>query len=406
MNLFDIRKHLVDTTTRFDLVVNRTTYEDKGANFAIHQGHRKIQRMLDIDPLSSVFMKDIVSGTFFVQLEDFRSINKDGVLLTKLDSRIVLEKRSIQEIRHDYGKPFNLMTPGDPTQYAIATSRLSPEFRALRLPGSSLLGPIVESNIQVGFGTSQWTVTGFTLSGDAIIGRGAGFQDIALLEADKLAPERTYEVRFTVTSYTVGTLRAYVGATQHGTTVTSSGAFTFNIKSTTGVGVLQGTGNPKTQFSSDGKDLRFEGDGFDGTITSVLVQELFTDYTLDFTHDFDSVFLGTNASTTIKYGNTGIIIMLPPDETYTLTVDGKFWLPRLDADTDTDWLTEQHEGLVELGARWWLEIDRRNQQGADQFLEQMIMYVRELNRDQIEHDIAEFEEFIDERAFPVRTIKT
>ncbi len=82
--------------------------------------------------------------------------------------------------------------------------------------------------------------------------------------------------------------------------------------------------------------------------------------------------------------NMSLSILPPADTTYTMEVLGHFWSDALEDNTDENWWTVNHPGLVVLAALYALETSMRNTAGANDWLTAIERRIRA-----IEHDMAE-----------------
>jgi len=80
-------------------------------------------------------------------------------------------------------------------------------------------------------------------------------------------------------------------------------------------------------------------------------------YTAEFTYDTTGLVFGDH------YSDTNIIVMPPPDQTTTITVEGLFEAQPLAANVDENFWTERESGLVVQATSLHLEDDLRNSQG-------------------------------------------
>ena len=85
-------------------------------------------------------------------------------------------------------------------------------------------------------------------------------------------------------------------------------------------------------------------------------------------------------------GTVRLVFMPPADATFTLSVSGIFYSDALVNNTDSNWWTATHPGLVVLAALYELETAMRNREGARDWLAAIDLRIKA-----IEFDIAEQE---------------
>ena len=82
----------------------------------------------------------------------------------------------------------------------------------------------------------------------------------------------------------------------------------------------------------------------------------------NFTYDIGEILFGDYA----EYNS--IVIMPPTDITYTISVLGKWYQPKLVADTDVSYWTEFHDDLLVLAGMYALERFYRNREGMADYM--------------------------------------
>lgn len=82
-----------------------------------------------------------------------------------------------------------------------------------------------------------------------------------------------------------------------------------------------------------------------------------------------------------------LVIMPPPDVTYTIDVWGLWYTERLTANDDTSFWTEEHEGVLLSAALYKLEGHYRNTEGMKDWKGQVDADVAELLKDAIDEEV-------------------
>ncbi len=90
MDLLAIRTQFVQTSGRYDLVVDAVDYVDRGANWYINQGQKSLERKMNVASTKAKVFKDLDIGTYLVTLVDCRAIT--GVWIMTEERKIPLIK--------------------------------------------------------------------------------------------------------------------------------------------------------------------------------------------------------------------------------------------------------------------------------------------------------------------------
>lgn len=77
---------------------------------------------------------------------------------------------------------------------------------------------------------------------------------------------------------------------------------------------------------------------------------------------------GAERILTTSYNLMPIILLPAPDTDMTITVEGKFWMPKLLNNSDRNYFTEVHPLLLLYAAAYKLEVSYRNTEGAKDWL--------------------------------------
>ena len=122
MNLGELRKLFVERSGGSDLV--NSDNSDNGANFFIQSGQRTLDRMLEIDKSWARSFKTLVSGDYYAMFKGCRAVK--GVWISTSESRVKLEKISLEEMRDLYTKGPDEVETGSTLYYSIISLRTFP----------------------------------------------------------------------------------------------------------------------------------------------------------------------------------------------------------------------------------------------------------------------------------------
>lgn len=120
MPLLDVRKQFAIYSGRYDLVVDRITYADKGANFFIRAGQQYLDRTFDIFKAESRFYSDLPVNSWYVLTPDCRVV-EEVYLNNSVGARVRLHRMSLDE--------YKLLSKGSSTccpSFAVSNLRVTP----------------------------------------------------------------------------------------------------------------------------------------------------------------------------------------------------------------------------------------------------------------------------------------
>jgi len=129
MNLKEIRTWFVQESGRYDLIVDQTTWADKGADKYINAGQALLDRLQTTPKTMGRHFQVVEAGTYAITFTRCRVIKQVWVVPTveSVDySRTKLTKKKLTWIRSEYPNMNNL-TNGTPLYYAPAVIRAAPE---------------------------------------------------------------------------------------------------------------------------------------------------------------------------------------------------------------------------------------------------------------------------------------
>ncbi len=130
MDLLAIRTKWIDTSGRYDLVVDVTDYADNGANFFIQGGQRLLDTILPNPKSENSYIKDLTVNDYKVMVKYLRSVKRVWIKGAGL-ARYQLVRKTYSWLKEQYGDSISASTAGQPRYYAPILSNLSPEQKAL-----------------------------------------------------------------------------------------------------------------------------------------------------------------------------------------------------------------------------------------------------------------------------------
>lgn len=136
MNLLEIRTKLIDSSGRFDLVVDVTDYADQGADFHINAGQKYLDRKAQFKKQDARSFTMVAQGSYYALFQRCRVIER--VWCGDTDSRLELIKVDMNKLRGtDYAsqtdafvKPFSDIDQSRPAYYAPSNLKTSPPQNA------------------------------------------------------------------------------------------------------------------------------------------------------------------------------------------------------------------------------------------------------------------------------------
>lgn len=109
-----------------------------------------------------------------------------------------------------------------------------------------------------------------------------------------------------------------------------------------------------------------------------------TDYTDEFTYDHEEILF---ADTADHFLYSGIMFMPPVDETFTISVLGRFWSPPLSSDTDETFWTEVHPDILSLATMYCIERTYRNREGMADYMSTIMDAIGDIDRNLVEQEV-------------------
>jgi len=122
MNLLAVRKKVVQTAGRYDLVVDSVDYVDNGMDFFINAGMNMLDRLVNIPESFARLYYTLSSGEYSLAFK-FNCRYITDVWINDDEERFQIEKISLDILRDYYNEPATSTTYGTPTAFAIANLR-------------------------------------------------------------------------------------------------------------------------------------------------------------------------------------------------------------------------------------------------------------------------------------------
>lgn len=128
MPLLDVRKQFITFSGRYDLIVDRTTYANKGADFYIQSGQQYLDRLSDLFKSESRFYSSIPAGSWYVLTPGCRVV-EEVYLADSVGTKVWLTRMELAIFR----SLFNTNPATSDTRsyycarYAVANLRVTPQ---------------------------------------------------------------------------------------------------------------------------------------------------------------------------------------------------------------------------------------------------------------------------------------
>jgi hypothetical protein len=129
MSLVSVRKQFAIYSGRYDLIVDRVTFADKGADFFIQSGQRYLDRTFDIFKAESRFYTELAAGSWYVLAPDCRVV--DNVYLSNsTGARAELRRISLTEYKRIFrSDPMLAAQSADCIgTYCVSNLRVTPQI--------------------------------------------------------------------------------------------------------------------------------------------------------------------------------------------------------------------------------------------------------------------------------------
>lgn len=337
MNLLDIRTRFIQENGRYDLVSDRTTFANDGADFFIRAGQRFLDSVIPNRKTLGRYITDISESQGSVLLENVRYIDsvwikEDG------EEREELERKAYSWILGNYGDDFGEKAKG------LAT-----------FSGNPSDGDTITIN------TTTYTFgTDFDLGSDL--------------------------------SETITNFVSYVNSNSDDVNAYKTGSTTAIIEYDS-----IGTSGNSITFTSGSGDITVDGATL-GTLISGRDNDITSDTPLYFAPvistphpDLSASDLGTDETHDLifgvrKYAKDGILLAPPADQAYTLVIYGAYFSV-LENDLDTSYHSEMYPELLIMASNLALEVFHRNSAGFNDWMNSMRPWLDGIDRDLVEAEL-------------------
>jgi len=147
MSLLEVRKNFVQYSGRFDLIVDRINFADKGANFYIRAGQQYLDTFVDIFESESKTYAPLAAGAWYQLIADVRVI-EHVYLVSSIGDKTELNKISVEEFRNTYRS--------DPSTYISNSKGYCAEYCVTNLRTT----PLTQGEVTIDeFGDNSYTVS-------------------------------------------------------------------------------------------------------------------------------------------------------------------------------------------------------------------------------------------------------
>ena len=359
-----IRQWFSQATGRFDLVT-ADAEGNYGADFYINQGQRFLDRFIRNHGEVRRMQKDVFVGESEVVFTGSRAIA--NVWIANDEARTLLERKSWKWMRKNY----------------TGTTSTSTDHTPHVVYGTELVTNTAFDDV------GEWVFGAEWLPGTGPQWSGAG---------DVGEPDNTLEQRI---GHSVG--RTYLVTLSGAKMTTGTGSLTVELGSVTGTVALTSVAGTKTVTITPTTNGNFKfscAEEVSAHITDISVKEVLTstrqiesidtgtplywtptyqrlsaeqdalrdqgkdsvDFALQFTYDHRDILFGE------KHEYRGITIMPPPDEKYTVIVEGLFYSAVLSSASDKSWWSVNNPEVLVHAAGYLLESFYRNTEGMKDWM--------------------------------------
>lgn len=134
MPLVDVRRNFITYSGRYDLIVNRTTYADNGADFYIHAGQQYLDTLATMFKSESKYYYPLVPSSWYILVPDARVV-EEVYVSTSTGAKHELRKLSLEEFRSKHTAPITNSNSQCSEYFAVANLRTTPQ-----VPGQITIG--------------------------------------------------------------------------------------------------------------------------------------------------------------------------------------------------------------------------------------------------------------------------
>lgn len=359
MTRLEIATKVIELSGRFDLVTDPFTsdYSDSGpigVNFYIDEGSRWLDANTTIRNQLTWWKQDIESSQQFILVPRMRA-PKEVWMANADTNRYILSKISYGQLREDYGSTGE--TADQPLYWSPATSRFHESQHDLAFRGSDL---VTDGDFSA---STNWTTSGgASISGGLLTfsGTAAGYatQDISATVGLR------YEIIFTVSGHTTGSVTVYIGVNSVSTAVTTNATHTQEVNA-----------NGGSLYIVSSAD-------FDGDIDDISVTQLSAASPFSPTYDTADVGYGQ------MFNQQGIVWAPPADAVYTISLLGLFYEKELSLDADENYWSSIYPNALINATLMKMEEHTRNRQGVADYLSAVRSEIQGVEWDLVEDEMA------------------
>lgn len=127
MNLLTVRRHFVEKSGRYDLVVDEVDWQDNGADFYINAGQKFIERKINVKKSIGRFFKKLSVGEAGVSFRECRAIGEVWAHFPEEQVRTRLKKLSYTEFRTKFPAMNKAVDSGSPLYFTPVLLRMYPD---------------------------------------------------------------------------------------------------------------------------------------------------------------------------------------------------------------------------------------------------------------------------------------
>jgi hypothetical protein len=125
--LLDVRKQFITFSGRYDLIVDRITYANKGADFYIQSGQQYLDRLADLFKSESRYYSSLPSGSWYVLTPGCRVV-EEVYLADSAGTKVWLSRSELALFRRMFNtNPSPATATSFCCRYAVANLRVTPQ---------------------------------------------------------------------------------------------------------------------------------------------------------------------------------------------------------------------------------------------------------------------------------------
>jgi hypothetical protein len=126
MSLLSVRTMFAQYSGRYDLIVDRITFANKGADFFIRAGQQYLDRTYDIFKAESRFYTELVPSSWYILVPDARVV-ENVYISNSAGARAELRRISLTEYKRVFRSDPGMSDNGCSGAYCVSNLRVTPQ---------------------------------------------------------------------------------------------------------------------------------------------------------------------------------------------------------------------------------------------------------------------------------------